>query len=119
MLTPTYINPWEDALPIPKEWAILAGLAAIRPLPADRKFSEWDDVETQRKVAEHYRNGGGHHMVAYGPTDFYILPSPSGHHIIGYRWGNEGDEYGTVFTEGRDIGPLLDTILRLAQALKN
>lgn len=50
--------------------------------------------------------------------DFYILPSPSGHHIIGYRWGNEGHEYGSIFTEGRNIGPLLETILQLAIALK-
>lgn len=32
-MKPNFNNPWEEALPIPQEWAILAGLAAIRKLP--------------------------------------------------------------------------------------
>jgi hypothetical protein len=113
-MKPNYINPWAEALPIPQEWAILAALASVKRLETDCYGIQRDDIVSQRRAARNY-----HKMCTDQKIDFYIIPSLNGNHIIGYRWGNDTCQYGSVHTDTTLCGPILDTIVRLAQALND
>jgi hypothetical protein len=87
-----WINPWDEARDV-----LVEDIIDI----ASRANQYWPP--TQR--AEDLRNWVG----KYGSkVDGYIIPSPSGWHALGVRYGNEGYEY-LSFTV--DKGPELDALL--------
>jgi len=82
-----WINPWEEARDVLVEDIIDIASRARRYL--DPEFRNW--------------------VEQYGSkVDGYIIPSPSGWHALGVRYGNEGREY-LSFTV--DAGPELDALL--------
>ena len=65
-------------------------VAANHPRPAERKAQ-------LHKIVEHYE-----------AIDAYIIPSPSGYHSLGARYGNLPHEYASFTT---DRSPELDALL--------
>ena len=90
-----WTNPWEEALDVPLEEIIrLVSRYNNSPDPAAREASirEW--------------------LSQHDKLDAYILPSPSGWHSLGARYGNEGSEY---ISFPADKGPELEALLAKAQ----
>lgn len=97
MIKINWVNPWEDAIPVPIEELAEchAGLGQLCGSAAG-SFKL-----TQVSVLEHWRTAGD-------KLDAYILPSPSGYHSIGIRYGNEGSEYLSPAGDKEKVQALLD-----------
>lgn len=81
---PDWINPWEDAIPVPIEELAECheGLDKLYGTmkPGERIFM------SKERILEGWKQDAD-------KLDAYILPQPSGYHFIGVRYGAKGSEY--------------------------
>lgn len=87
-----WINPWEEARDV-----LVEDIIDI----ASHYNRHWDPTQRAKELR--------YWIEQYGSkVDGYILPSPSGWHALGVRYGNEGYEYLSFCV---DAGPELDALL--------
>ena len=83
-LIPHWINPWEDAIPVPIE-----ELAECHE-GLDKFYGTMDPgvkiLMTKERILAGWKQDGD-------KLDAYILPQSNGWNCIGVRYGNEGSEY--------------------------
>lgn len=81
---PHWVNPWDDAIPVPIEELVECAMGigeSWRDHRTDTSF-----IMTKEIMLEHWKQSGD-------KLDAYILPCPSGWHCIGIRYGAEGSQY--------------------------
>lgn len=82
-MKPHWVNPWEDAIPVPIEELVECAHGI------GERFRDSNDttfIMTKERMLEHWKQAGD-------KLDAYILLCPSGWHCIGIRYGEEGSQY--------------------------
>ena len=94
-MTRHWINPWKEALDVSLEEVV-----RLVSRYNNNPDTEANEARIWKWLSQHDR------------LDAYILPSPSGWHSLGARYGSEGNEY-ISFTV--DKGPALEALLARAR----